>query len=193
MKIPVTQFRTAIFDRWASICTDGKAVEAENCVIKDEKTANYALYTIDHRIVEYFNGDNEIMKKIIYQLFTAIIIFSICIVSPVKAYDEQFYSSNDILFYNSEDTGTNCSSLINSDEIYSATIIEKQKAIAEFLTTTNFKHNNNQPLNAVQMAAVLGNLITESQTLDPQSGVADNASHKGIGQWTSPGPLGYDS
>lgn len=46
-------------DRWVSICTDGKAVEAENCVIKDEKTANYALYTIDHRIVEYFNGDNE--------------------------------------------------------------------------------------------------------------------------------------
>lgn len=127
------------------------------------------------------------MKKIIYQLFTAIIIFSICIVSPVKAYDEDFYSSNDILFYNSEDTGTNCSSLLNSDLVYSATIIEKQKMIAEFLMSTNFKYNNNKPLNSVQMAALLGNIHTESQSLDPNSGVADNASHKGLGQWTSPG------
>jgi len=35
---------------WMTMCTDGKIDEAKNCQITDETTANYALYTIDHRI-----------------------------------------------------------------------------------------------------------------------------------------------
>jgi len=37
-------------------CTDGTTDAAEGCKITDKKTANYALYTIDHRIQQSLDG-----------------------------------------------------------------------------------------------------------------------------------------
>jgi hypothetical protein len=39
-------------DKWIKACTDGKTDQAKNCEIadNDDKTASFALYTIDHRI-----------------------------------------------------------------------------------------------------------------------------------------------
>ena len=42
---------------WLSTCGDGTSEQAFNCEIKDKITAEYALYTIDHRIQK--NIDNE--------------------------------------------------------------------------------------------------------------------------------------
>lgn len=44
---------------WITLCTDGKTDEAKNCQIKDQTTADYALYTIDHRIQQSMDGDNN--------------------------------------------------------------------------------------------------------------------------------------
>lgn len=41
---------------WLEMCTDGKTAEANNCKITDE-TANFALYTIDHRIQKTMDED----------------------------------------------------------------------------------------------------------------------------------------
>lgn len=35
---------------WMELCTDGKTNEASNCKINDKTRAEYALYTVDHRI-----------------------------------------------------------------------------------------------------------------------------------------------
>lgn len=37
-------------EKWQSLCTTGTTDQANNCKIKDEKRAEYALYTIDHRV-----------------------------------------------------------------------------------------------------------------------------------------------
>jgi hypothetical protein len=105
---------------------------------------------------------------------------------PLKAlaYDNNtFYSSNDILFYDSSDSGNN-SSCYNSEtpESYSDLSKENQVIVAKFLTSTNFSGNSNKPLNAVQMAAIMGNIQQESG-FNPES-VNGDKSHKGIIQWS---------
>ena len=43
--------------KWMELCSDGTSSQAVNCQIKDQKTAMYAIYTIDHRIQK--NMDDE--------------------------------------------------------------------------------------------------------------------------------------
>ncbi|NCQ54491.1 hypothetical protein COV88_00500 [Candidatus Saccharibacteria bacterium CG11_big_fil_rev_8_21_14_0_20_41_19] len=43
-------------EAWVASCTDGTTDAAEGCKITDKKTANYALYTIDHRIQQSLDG-----------------------------------------------------------------------------------------------------------------------------------------
>lgn len=38
--------------KWMGMCTTGDTNQARNCKITDSKTANYALYTIDYRIIQ---------------------------------------------------------------------------------------------------------------------------------------------
>ncbi|MEI6850923.1 MAG: hypothetical protein WCK26_03075 [Candidatus Saccharibacteria bacterium] len=44
----IVEFKQSL-KTWMELCTDGKSSQANNCKITD-KTANFALYTIDHRI-----------------------------------------------------------------------------------------------------------------------------------------------
>lgn len=127
----------------------------------------------------------NIMKKTSIYLVIFAIILNVFMPLNVFAVDEDFYSSNDILFYNSESKDSVCGNSSSSDS-FSTSSVENQNIVAEFLTSTNFVGNNNKPLNAVQMAAIMGNLQAESG-ISPVSGVANNASHKGIVQWSSPG------
>lgn len=45
------------YSDWLSLCLDGSSAQATNCQIKDKQTAEYALYTIDHRIQENMDDD----------------------------------------------------------------------------------------------------------------------------------------
>jgi hypothetical protein len=100
---------------------------------------------------------------------------------PLKAFatDTEFYSSNDILFYD-ENSSSGCYNS-GTSESYSTSSIENQKIAAQFLTSTNFSGNGDKPLNAVQMAAIMGNIQQESG-FNPE---ATNGSFKGIVQWDS--------
>jgi hypothetical protein len=44
---------------WMELCTDGTSNQANNCKITDIKTAYYALYTIDSRVIEAMDGAQE--------------------------------------------------------------------------------------------------------------------------------------
>ncbi len=63
---------------------------------------------------------------------------------------------------------------------------DNARAIAKFLTTTNFSGNNDQPMNAVQMAAIMGNLYKESG-FNPAAVGHSGSYFRGIAQWQDPG------
>ena len=42
---------------WLSICTDGQTDQAKNCEIDTDQHANFALYTIDHRVQQSMDED----------------------------------------------------------------------------------------------------------------------------------------
>jgi len=51
-----TEMGAPTLKSWVDMCTDGKSDQANNCKITDE-TANFALYTIDHRIQKSMDED----------------------------------------------------------------------------------------------------------------------------------------
>jgi len=51
-----TEMGAPTLKSWMDMCTDGKSDQANNCKITDE-TANFALYTIDHRIQKSLDED----------------------------------------------------------------------------------------------------------------------------------------
>jgi hypothetical protein len=97
-----------------------------------------------------------------------------------------FYTNNDIVFYNSSYSGC-------YDETLSITASPdsegNQKRVAEYLINTPFEGNSGDPLNAVQMAAILGNIQQESG-FNPQAGLGKN--YQGIVQWNSDRWRGID-
>lgn len=122
------------------------------------------------------------LKRIITLFLITIITFSFVLSnSTVFAYDE-FLSGNDILFYNPSESGCLNDTQTNLNIKVSADIEERQKAVAEFLTTTNFASNNNKPMNSIQMAAVMGNIWQES-TFRPEA-VSGTGAYKGLIQWS---------
>lgn len=119
------------------------------------------------------------MKKIpIYVIILALISSFAITDYQVFATDTDFYSANDILFYNPTDTG--CVSAPSGTST-SPNSKNNQEITAKYLFSTNFLGNNNKPMNAVQMAAIIGNLQQESG-LNPNSG--EGGSHRGIVQWS---------
>lgn len=120
--------------------------------------------------------------KIISIFFITIILASVTInpVNKVFAVNE-FYSSNDILFYDSEDTG--CISVASSANMTQPSK-DNQDIAAKFFSTTNFSGNSDKPMNAIQMAAIMGNLQQDSG-FNPNKG--EGGSYFGIAQWKSPG------
>jgi hypothetical protein len=97
------------------------------------------------------------------------------------AVDSDYFSSNDILFYEPPDTA--CTSIISSDHTSPASETNQDIA-ANFFTSTVFSGNNGQTMNAVQVAAIMGNLQQDSG-FNPNAG--EDGAYKGIAQWSSPG------
>jgi hypothetical protein len=46
--------------KWMDLCTDGTTDQVGNCQITDSKTAEYALYVIDHRIQKTMDGEDVV-------------------------------------------------------------------------------------------------------------------------------------
>ena len=121
------------------------------------------------------------MKKII--IFTCLLSL---VITPVAhatdgTFDPSFYSNNGIYFYNPTDTG--CVN-VTTTTATSPSSTGNQETVAKFLTSTNFVGNSGKPMNAVQMAAIMGNMQQESG-FNPSSGLG--GSHSGIIQWSNPG------
>lgn len=52
--------QTTSLKGWMDLCTDGTTDQAANCRITDEKTAMYAVYTVDHRIQRTMDDMDEV-------------------------------------------------------------------------------------------------------------------------------------
>lgn len=118
-------------------------------------------------------------KRLISYLLATILISSFAVSNSTVFAINDFYAQNDILFYDPSDTGC----ISGSSSIYtSPNSKDNQETTAKFLTSTNFLGNGDKPMNAVQMAAVMGNIQQESG-FNPNSG--EGGTHKGIIQWSS--------
>ncbi|MFZ2125128.1 MAG: phage tail tip lysozyme [Candidatus Saccharimonadales bacterium] len=122
------------------------------------------------------------IKKTLLLARYILVISVLCMTSitntAVATYDEQFFAGNDILFYSPSDTG--CIDSGSSGTPSSPASKDNEETVAKFITSTNFAGNDNKPLNAVQMAAVLGNFQQESG-FNPSAGLGK--THQGIAQW----------
>jgi len=47
------------YQSWVDLCTDGDSVKASSCKITNQDTAEYSLYTIDHRIQKTMDGEDN--------------------------------------------------------------------------------------------------------------------------------------
>ena len=121
-------------------------------------------------------------KRLIYYTMTVMMICSFIVSNQTVFAVNDFYSANDINFYDSSDTG--CISSPSADIHSSPNSNNNQEVAAKFFTSTKFSGNKNKPMNAIQTAAIMGNIQQESG-FNPNAG--DGKSYKGIVQWSSPG------
>ena len=102
------------------------------------------------------------------------------------AIDTQFYSSNDILFYNPDDCSVQAT---NGSTVFTAVAgNDNAQKIYNFLTTTSFSGLGNKPFTPVQAAGALGNFQQESG-MNPsaiEGGKVDSAigDGHGLAQWS---------
>lgn len=127
------------------------------------------------------------MKKTpLQKILIYICVVSMFFIDPALAYDKNFFSKNDILFYNPDactvmsGAGTNAFSSIQGSD--------NAEKIFVFLTTTAFSGFNNKPFNAIQAAGALGNFQQES-AMNPaaiEGGVEGSSPGDGHGlaQWS---------
>lgn len=110
-------------------------------------------------------------------LGVALMLFTIIMPTVAYALDIDFYSGNDILYYDPEA----CSTRNQSGDV---AVIGNDNAekIFNFLTSTNFKATDGKPFNAVQAAGALGNFQQES-TMNPAAVEPNGAGH-GLAQWS---------
>ena len=126
------------------------------------------------------------MKRIITLFITAILIASFGISnSQAFAMDTQFYSSNNILFYDPD--ATSCATGQSISETTATTISKSATtdSIYSYLTTTPLSSNSNKPLTGVQAAGIMGNMYAESgfNSSAVESTVRVDKGH-GLVQWT---------
>lgn len=112
------------------------------------------------------------------KLYICLLAVIIPVLMPLEVLAiNDFYSANNILFYDPLSSGC-----LNTLNIYMSPDSKiNQEITAKFLTSTNFLGNNNNPMNAVQMAAIMGNIEQESG-FSPTAGTG-GGSHQGIIQW----------
>lgn len=117
------------------------------------------------------------MKK--RYLIIPVLFITLSILSPLQAfaaYDQTFYSNNNILFYNPGDTNT-CSSS-NSNAVGSVSLQKSDTLQHIFQTFLN------DGFSAVQAAAIMGNLYRES-SFNTGAVSSDGFNSYGIAQWTA--------
>lgn len=100
--------------------------------------------------------------------------------------DEAFYSSNEIIFYNPDET--DCSVAGKTSSLSTTISLEKTatvETIYTFLTTTNLSTNGDKPFTAAQAAGIMGNFYAESN-LDPSKieNTTNTDKGHGLAQWT---------
>jgi len=103
--------------------------------------------------------------------------------TPVSAIDIDFYSANDILFYNPDDIG--CGAGAATAPSININLNDTTKQIYNYLTTTALSTNGNKPLSAAQAAGIMGNMYAESG-FNPSAVEDTTRTEKGHGlvQWT---------
>lgn len=119
------------------------------------------------------------LKRIAYILPILPILISDITILPVYATNKQYENSQGIEFYNAD-----ACSVLDTGSITKTTgsVSDNEASVVRHLTTKNFSGNNKAPLNAVQIAAILGNLQQESG-FDPKANNQD--LYRGIAQWNS--------
>lgn len=110
-------------------------------------------------------------------------LFTAITPSVAHALDIDFYSGNDVLFYNPE-----ACSVTNQSGDVAVVGNDNAEKVFNFLTSTNFKGTGGKPFNAVQAAGALGNFQQES-TMNPSAREADNNPNAvgdghGLAQWS---------
>lgn len=128
--------------------------------------------------------NNKKNKRINVWLVLFAVLANILFASQNTLAYNSFFSNNDILFYSENDSCAESVSTVSSvTTAWTAESRSNMDIIANYLTTNNFVGNGNQPLNSVQLAALMGNLGRES-TFNPESGVTVNpGSYKGLVSW----------
>jgi hypothetical protein len=106
-----------------------------------------------------------------------LMLFSAITPSVALAIDVDFFSNNDILYYDPE-----ACSVVNQSGDFAVVGNDNAEKIFNFLTTTNFKGTGGKPFNAVQAAGALGNFQQES-AMNPAAVEPNGAGH-GLAQWS---------
>ncbi|MDO4271371.1 MAG: phage tail tip lysozyme [Candidatus Saccharibacteria bacterium] len=128
----------------------------------------------------FFYAKHSLALWLLFTCFAIICaIFTAANISHAMSNEQRQIINYSISHYNICSTDGSSSNGSISSAIANAN--DNAEAIFNVLTTTNFTHNGNKPLNAVQAAAILGNLQSESD-FDPMSGV-NTGYYKGIAQW----------
>lgn len=104
--------------------------------------------------------------------------------SHVSAFDERFYTTNDIFFYNPDAIDCGAGQATTTAKI-DLTLTGTTKEIYDYLTSKPLSTNGNKPLNAAQASGIMGNFYAESG-FNPAAIEDTTRTDKGHGlaQWT---------
>ena len=116
------------------------------------------------------------LNKLELYILTSLVLISSFVPSKVFAVDMDFYSSNNILYYNPDSTCSTSSSNIPSGEAEGLTQNETSKLIFQTLLNGGF--------NSVQAAAAMGNFWRESG-FNSSAEEFPGAGGWGLAQWTA--------
>ena len=117
------------------------------------------------------------VARLITSFFLLTVLLSGLTIQVARAMDVEFFSSNDILFYDPDACGVS-----NQDGDISVTGDDNAEKIFRFLTGTSFSGFNNKPFNAIQAAGALGNFFQESG-FNPAA-IEGNGEGHGLAQWS---------
>jgi hypothetical protein len=131
----------------------------------------------------------HISKKFLFRLFMIILVGVITFTNSTLSvfadgYNAQFFGSSSppIIWYNPDDTGCGSDTLTYNGVTSVANVTDTPALKAIF---TQLLTSSPNTLNAVQVAAIMGNMYSESG-LNPTAQEPDGSGY-GLAQWSSPG------
>jgi hypothetical protein len=123
------------------------------------------------------NKKSLLLRYVGALVLSAILVVSSPVIYTAYAKDVEFFSENDILFYDPD----TCS-VTNQGGDTAIEGNDNAEKIFRFLTTTKFSQFDNKPFNAIQAAGALGNFFQESR-LNPKA-IEGNGEGHGLAQWS---------